>query len=84
MNCSQGASFAENFYGLKRRKVIGSGSDRTKAAIELTGRSEKLGPKEIRASLVFLVSSRRPNLVSQAKAGLKKCHNLDSRAVRAI
>lgn len=37
--------------------MLGTGSDRTKAAVELTGRSEKLGSKEIRASLAFLVSS---------------------------
>ncbi|KAL8292902.1 hypothetical protein RQP46_000596 [Phenoliferia psychrophenolica] len=50
-----GASFAENFYGLKRRRVLGTGSDKTKAAVELTGRSEKLGTREIRASLVALI-----------------------------
>jgi peroxin-12 len=50
-----GASFAENFYGLKRRRVLGTGSDKVKAAIELTGRSDKLGKREIRGSLVFLV-----------------------------
>ncbi|SCV67094.1 BQ2448_5740 [Microbotryum intermedium] len=50
-----GASFAENFYGLKRRRVLGTGSDKTKAAVELTGRSEKLGKNEIRTSLVFLI-----------------------------
>jgi peroxin-12 len=37
--------------------VLGTGSDKIKAAVELTGRSEKLGKKEIRASLVFLVSA---------------------------
>ncbi|KAK4048795.1 ubiquitin-protein ligase peroxin 12 [Microbotryomycetes sp. JL201] len=51
-----GASFAENFYGLKRRKVLtGAKSDQTKAAIALTGKSDKLGPKEIRASLAALI-----------------------------
>ncbi|KAK4052963.1 ubiquitin-protein ligase peroxin 12 [Microbotryomycetes sp. JL221] len=59
-----GASFAENFYGLKRRKVLlgggGSGtsssnSDSTKAAIALTGKSDKLGPKEIKSSLAALI-----------------------------
>lgn len=55
-----GASFAENFYGLKRRRVLGTGSDKTKAAVELTGQSDKLGPREIRASLASLV---RPRLV---------------------
>ena len=51
-----GASFAENFYGLKRRRVLGTGSDKTKAAVELTGRTEKLGAREIRASLASLAS----------------------------
>lgn len=61
-----GGSFAETFYGLKRRKTLnralattGGGSlneERTKAAFELTGKSDKLGAKEINGSLVFLVS----------------------------
>lgn len=60
-----GGSFAETFYGLKRRKTLnralattGGGSlneERTKAAFELTGKSDKLGAKEINGSLVFLV-----------------------------
>lgn len=37
---------------------MGTGTDKTKAAVALTGRSEKLGSKEIRASLVALVSPR--------------------------
>ncbi|GAA5932600.1 ubiquitin-protein ligase peroxin 12 [Sporobolomyces koalae] len=54
------ASFAENFYGLKRRKVLSKGGggareERTKAAFELTGKSDRLGRREIRGSLVFLV-----------------------------
>ncbi|GAA5900464.1 ubiquitin-protein ligase peroxin 12 [Sporobolomyces salmoneus] len=55
------ASFSEHFYGLKRRKVLsrrGGGADkeeRTKAAFELTGKSEKLGKREIRGSLVALI-----------------------------
>lgn len=38
--------------------MLGSGSDRVKAAVELTGQSEKLGRREVRMSLVFLVSLR--------------------------
>ena len=66
-----GGSFAETFYGLKRRKTLnralassgGSASEeRTKAAFELTGKSDKLGAKEINGSLVFLVSPNRPVL----------------------
>ncbi|GAA5983402.1 hypothetical protein JCM5350_007637 [Sporobolomyces pararoseus] len=54
------ASFSEHFYGLKRRKVLSKGGggareERTKAAFELTGKSDKLGRKEIRGSLVFLI-----------------------------
>ncbi|KAI5480938.1 hypothetical protein MNV49_006748 [Pseudohyphozyma bogoriensis] len=52
---TRGASFTENMYGLKRRRVLGRGSDKTKAAVALTGRSEKLGKREIRASLAFLI-----------------------------
>lgn len=53
---SKGASFAENFYGLKRRRTTGgAGGEKTKAALELTGRSERMGKREIRLSLVFLV-----------------------------
>lgn len=54
------ASFAEHFYGLKRRKVLskgggGASEERTKAAFELTGKSDRLGRKEIRGSLAYLV-----------------------------
>lgn len=60
-----GGSFAENFYGLKRRRVLGSGvGERSKEAVRLTGESEKLGKSEIRLSLVFLVS-RYGSLSSQ-------------------
>ncbi|KAK4697425.1 peroxin-12, partial [Phenoliferia sp. Uapishka_3] len=52
---AQGASFAENFYGLKRRRVLGAGTEKAAAAVELTGRSEKLGKREIRASLAALI-----------------------------
>ncbi|GAA5978582.1 hypothetical protein JCM10908_004412 [Rhodotorula pacifica] len=58
-----GGSFAESFYGLKRRRTLnrtgsvgGSASEeRTKAAFELTGKSDKLRAREINGSLVFLV-----------------------------
>ncbi|BGP45811.1 ubiquitin-protein ligase peroxin 12 [Rhodotorula kratochvilovae] len=57
---THGGSFAETFYGLKRRKVLGSGGggakeERTKAAFALTGKSDKLGRKEVTGSLLFLV-----------------------------
>ncbi|KAM0792084.1 hypothetical protein ACM66B_004788 [Microbotryomycetes sp. NB124-2] len=74
-----GASFAENFYGLKRRKVLtgasGSSSDQTKAAIALTGKSDKLGPREIRASLAALIllpylRSKAQNLYEQLGGGV--------------
>jgi len=60
------ASFSEHFYGLKRRKVLSKGGggareERTKAAYELTGKSDKLGRKEIRGSLAFLVSILCPS-----------------------
>ncbi|GAA5877399.1 hypothetical protein JCM3774_003586 [Rhodotorula dairenensis] len=57
-----GGSFAETFYGLKRRRTLnrsaagsGASEERTKAAYELTGKSDKLGSREINGSLVFLV-----------------------------
>ncbi|GAA5912762.1 hypothetical protein JCM5296_006561 [Sporobolomyces johnsonii] len=54
------ASFAEYFYGLKRRRVLSKGGggvkeERTKAAFELMGKSDGLGKREVRGSLVFLV-----------------------------
>ncbi|TNY20747.1 cyclin-dependent protein kinase inhibitor [Rhodotorula diobovata] len=57
---THGGSFTETFYGLKRRKVLGSGGggakeERTKAAFALTGKSDKLGSREVTGSLVFLV-----------------------------
>ncbi|BGO99932.1 Cyclin-dependent protein kinase inhibitor [Rhodotorula toruloides ATCC 204091] len=57
---THGGSFAETFYGLKRRKVLGSGrggpgEEKTKAAFELTGKSDRLGRKEVAGSLAFLV-----------------------------
>ncbi|GAA5919352.1 hypothetical protein JCM1841_004357 [Sporobolomyces salmonicolor] len=53
-------SFAEYFYGLKRRRVLSRGGggareERTKAAFELMGKSDRLGKREVRGSLVFLV-----------------------------
>lgn len=59
---THGGSFAETFYGLKRRKVLGSGrggpgEEKTKAAFELTGKSDRLGRKEVAGSLAFLVRS---------------------------
>ena len=65
-NIRTGASFAENFYGLKRRRVLGTGSDKTKAAVELTGQSDKLRPREIRASLASLILV--PYLKTKAQA----------------
>ncbi|KAM0753991.1 hypothetical protein T439DRAFT_322877 [Meredithblackwellia eburnea MCA 4105] len=55
-----GASFAENFYGLKRRKRSPNSSntiqsEKGKVAAELTGKSDKLGKREIRLSLVGLI-----------------------------
>ncbi|GAA5922381.1 hypothetical protein JCM3775_005709 [Rhodotorula graminis] len=57
---AHGGSFTETFYGLKRRKVLGSGGggareERTKAAFALTGKSDRLGSNEVTGSLVFLV-----------------------------
>ncbi|GAA6036988.1 hypothetical protein JCM8097_005493 [Rhodosporidiobolus ruineniae] len=54
-----GGSFAESFYGLKRRKAhVGGragGGENVRKAAELTGKSDRMGKREIRGSLVFLI-----------------------------
>lgn len=50
-----GASFAENFYGMKRRRRPGVTSERAQAAVELFTDHEKLRKREIRWSLFFVV-----------------------------
>jgi len=50
-----GASFSENFYGLKRRRKPLIETERAKAAVGGISSEEKLGPKELRRSLLFLV-----------------------------
>jgi peroxin-12 len=51
------ASFSENFYGLKRRRRAIIEPERAKAAIGGVFPEERLRRREIRKSLVFLVSS---------------------------
>jgi Pex2 / Pex12 amino terminal region len=53
---SAGASFAENFYGLKRRKRPLIETERARAAVGGILPQEKLGAREIKWSLLFLVS----------------------------
>ncbi|KIK65606.1 hypothetical protein GYMLUDRAFT_159297 [Collybiopsis luxurians FD-317 M1] len=50
-----GASFAENFYGLKRRRRPFIEPERAKAATGGIPDAEKLGTREIQRSLLFLV-----------------------------
>jgi len=50
-----GASFAENFYGLKRRRRPLIETERARAAVGGIPAEEKLGAREIRRSLLFLV-----------------------------
>ncbi|KAJ3842518.1 cyclin-dependent protein kinase inhibitor [Lentinula raphanica] len=50
-----GASFSENFYGLKRRRRPYIEPERAKAATGGILEAEKLGSREIRRSLIFLV-----------------------------
>lgn len=50
-----GASFAENFYGLKRRRKPLIETERARAAVG-GAPEEQLGPKELRRSLLFLVN----------------------------
>ena len=51
-----GASFSENFYGLKRRRKPLIETERAKAAVGGIPEEEQLGPKELRRSLLFLVN----------------------------
>lgn len=51
-----GSSFAENFYGLRRRKRPGLSRSAGAATSLSMARSERLGKKEIRLSLLFLVA----------------------------
>jgi hypothetical protein len=62
-----GGSFAENFYGMKRRRRPGVSSERAQSAVELFTDHEKLRKKELRWSLLFLVIGailHRPDLHS--------------------
>ena len=52
-----GASFAENFYGLKRRRTPLFKIDRARSAVRGVFAEEKLRNREIWRSLLFLVSS---------------------------
>lgn len=51
-----GASFSENFYGLKRRRRPWIETERAKAAVGGVPAEEKLRGQEINRSLLFLVS----------------------------
>ncbi|SPO20872.1 related to Peroxisome assembly protein 12 [Ustilago trichophora] len=50
-----GSSFAENFYGLRRRRRPGLNRTAAGSTSISVARSERLGKKEIRLSLLFLV-----------------------------
>ncbi len=52
-----GASFAENFYGLKRRRRPIFETERARAAVGGVPAEEKLRSREIWGSLLFLVST---------------------------
>lgn len=61
-----GASFAENFYGLKRRRRPIFETDRANAAVGGVPPEEKLREREILRSLLFLVRpSRHIDCLSQ-------------------
>jgi hypothetical protein len=49
------ASFAENFYGLKRRRRPFIETERAQAAVGGVALEEKLGDREVWRSLVILV-----------------------------
>ena len=50
-----GASFAENFYGLKRRRTTLYDTVRAKTAVGSNLKVEKLRKRDLRLSLLFLV-----------------------------
>ncbi|KAG9104104.1 ubiquitin-protein ligase peroxin 12 [Ceratobasidium sp. 370] len=51
-----GASFAENFYGMKRRRTPAVETVRVNAVLDDISPHEKLQPKDINRSLFFLVA----------------------------
>ncbi|KLO07495.1 hypothetical protein SCHPADRAFT_945246 [Schizopora paradoxa] len=53
---TQSASFAENFYGLKRRRKPLYETDRAKAAVGVSASEGKLRNRDINRSLLFLVA----------------------------
>jgi len=53
---TQSASFAENFYGLKRRRKPLYETDRAKAAVGVSASDGKLRDRDIRRSLFYLVA----------------------------
>lgn len=55
-----GGSFAENFYGMKRRRRPGVSSERAQAAADLFSDHQKLRKRELRWSLFFLVRPMNP------------------------
>ena len=52
-----GASFAENFYGLKRRRKPLFETSRARAAVGVSAGEGRLRDQDIRRSLFFLVSA---------------------------
>lgn len=54
-NITIAASFAENFYGLKRRRKPLYETDRAKAAVGVSASEAKLRERDISRSLLFLV-----------------------------
>lgn len=79
-----GGSFAETFYGLKRRKTdVGAGpvgGENVRKAAELTGKTDRMGKREIRGSLVFLVRNLCSSATSSTlRTSLMKSHPLVTR-----
>lgn len=60
LTVNPGASFAENFYGLKRRRRPFIEAQRVQAAVGGLPAGEALHSREIWRSLVFLVRGMRP------------------------
>ena len=64
-----GASFSENFYGLKRRRRPLFETDRAKAAVPGVLPEERLRDREIWRSLIFLVSRMPAPLTHRRNIG---------------
>lgn len=83
-----GASFAENFYGLKRRRRPIFETERTRAAVGGVPAEEKLRSREIWGSLLFLVrnllkSTCCYNNIDICRSGFRTCERKHKTTLRS-